>query len=53
LITVSSTKSSIAKSERIPSWFKNNVEWWANDQISEGDLINSIQYLLEKEVIRI
>ncbi len=41
-------------SERmVPDWIKNNAEWWYNGQISDDDFIKSLQYLVNKGIIRV
>ena len=40
-------------SSQIPSWIKTAVTFWANDQISDQEFINVIQYFVENEVIQV
>ena len=41
-------------SERVvPDWIKNNARWWYNGQISDDDFIKSLQYLVNKGIIRV
>ena len=35
-----------AQSDAGPSWIKNTAGWWADDQISETEFVNSMEYLL-------
>ena len=35
----------------IPSWVRNNAEWWSKDLIGEGDFVSGIQYLIVQGVI--
>ncbi|HJJ23670.1 MAG TPA: hypothetical protein OQH54_08160 [Nitrosopumilus sp.] len=37
--------------EKVPSWVKNTVSWWAEDEIGEDEFLNSIQYLIESKII--
>jgi hypothetical protein len=37
----------------IPSWIKNNAEWWANDDIDDSAFVQGIQYLIQEEIIEI
>ncbi len=37
----------------IPSWFKNIVKWWNEDKISDEDIINVIDNLLQREIIKL
>ena len=47
------TESGTINEQKIPIWIKNNAKWWAEDLISDEDFINSIQYLVNKGIIRI
>ncbi|GKS67169.1 hypothetical protein YTPLAS73_07160 [Nitrosarchaeum sp.] len=41
-------------SERmVPDWIKNNARWWHDRQISDDDFIKSLQYLVNKGIIRV
>ncbi|MBT8172648.1 MAG: peptidase, partial [Nitrosopumilus sp.] len=37
----------------IPSWIKNNAEWWAAGQIDDGSFVQGIQYLIKEDVLKI
>ena len=41
----------IAQTASIPDWVKNNAKWWAEGKITEQEYLNSIQFLIEKEII--
>ncbi len=47
------TQTGEAASEVIPDWIKNNAGWWADGQISDGDFVNGIQYLVEQGIIKV
>ena len=38
---------------QIPSWIKNNAEWWANEQIGDHAFVSGIQYLINQNIIQI
>ena len=38
---------------KIPSWFKNNAKWWEEDRISDTEILNAIQNLLDQGVIKL
>lgn len=44
---------SAQSSSQIPSWIKTAVTFWANDQISDQEFINVIQYFVENEIIQV
>lgn len=37
----------------IPQWFKNSVQLWSSDSISDNEFGMSIEYLLEKGIMRV
>ena len=37
----------------MPSWFKNNAKWWKEDKISDRDIINAIENLLKRGIIKL
>jgi len=39
--------------EEIPSWIKNNADWWAQGLITDDDFVKGIQYLIEQGIISI
>lgn len=41
------------ESYNFPSWAKNNARWWSQGQISDGECISAIQYLIQKGVIQV
>ena len=42
----------VADSEfKLPAWLKNNANWFAEEDISKEEYINSLQYLLENKII--
>jgi hypothetical protein len=42
-----------ADSKEIPSWIKNNADWWALGLITDGDFVKGIQYLVEQGIIEV
>ena len=36
----------------IPSWIRNNAEWWAAGQIDDETFIQGLEYLIQKGIIR-
>lgn len=37
----------------IPSWYKSTVSWWVEDKTADSDFLQSIEYVMEKKIIRI
>ena len=37
----------------MPSWFKNNVKWWNEEKLSDKDMINAIENLLKRDIIKL
>ena len=44
---------SVPEKTPIPSWIKNNAEWWAAGQIDDGSFVQGIQYLVKEDVLKI
>jgi heme/copper-type cytochrome/quinol oxidase subunit 2 len=42
-----------ATNPALPAWIKNNFKWYSEGAISEGEVVNSIKYLAENNVIRL
>jgi len=40
-------------SQEIPSWIKNNADWWAQGLISDDDFVKGIQFLVEQGIIQV
>jgi len=53
LIPETVVSSPSGDSEGIPSWIKNNAEWWSQGLISDDDFVKGIQYLVENGIIKI
>ena len=55
--TSDATKENIMGHEKphnhIPSWFKNNVVWWQTNQISEQEILNALQFMLDTNIIKL
>jgi len=49
--TTSTTIASL--SNEIPSWIKNNADWWSQGLISDDDFVKGIQYLVEQGIIKV
>ncbi|MGD2107330.1 MAG: tetratricopeptide repeat protein [Nitrosopumilaceae archaeon] len=41
------------ESKEIPSWIKNNADWWSQGLITDGDFVKGIQYLVEQGIIEV
>jgi hypothetical protein len=40
-------------SQEIPSWIKNNADWWSQGLISDDDFVKGIQFLVENGIIQV
>ncbi|AFS83559.1 peptidase [Candidatus Nitrosopumilus sediminis] len=45
--------NSVTLPSKIPSWIKNNAEWWAAGQINDDSFIQGIQFLIKEDVLQI
>ncbi len=41
------------RSKNMPSWIKNNAEWWSQGLISDDDFVKGIQFLIANRIITI
>jgi len=39
--------------QEIPSWIKNNADWWSQGLITDNDFVKGIQYLVEQGIIKV
>lgn len=37
----------------IPSWIKNIAKFWADDQVSDTEFINALQFMVENDIIEV
>ncbi|MDH5658044.1 MAG: peptidase [Nitrosopumilus sp.] len=44
---------SVYEKTSIPSWIKNNAEWWAADQIDDNSFVQGIQFLIKENILKI
>ena len=38
---------------QMPSWFKNNAKWWEEGKISDVEIVNAIENLLNRGIIKL
>ena len=38
---------------QIPGWFKNNAKWWSEGKTSDGEIVNAIENLLNRGIIKL
>ena len=46
-------QSQYGDTKSVPSWIKNNANWWSENLIDDTDFINGLQYLIEYKIIKI
>jgi len=44
---------SAQSSSQIPQWIKTAVTFWVNEQVSDQEFINAIQYFIDNEIIHV
>jgi len=44
---------SAQEESQIPAWIKTAVGFWVNDQISDEEFLNAIEYFVENEMIKV
>ena len=48
---VSTFNVKVENSVIVPTWIKNNADWWASGLITDDDFVKGIQYLIEQEIL--
>lgn len=51
VFVVTSISGSVQNITIIPDWIKNNAKWWSSEQISDSEFIESLQYLIDNEIL--
>src|SRR2546421_11391252 len=52
-ITIYHHNNVMAERYSIPSWIKNNAEWWYDGKINDSDFVQGMQYLVNQGIIKI
>ena len=39
--------------QKIPEWVRNVFVWYAQEQVSEAELLNAIKYLIQQDIIKL
>ena len=42
-----------SESGDVPTWIKNNAEWWANGSIDDDTFVQGIQFLIKQDVLQV
>ena len=51
--TAETTISVIGEESKIPDWVRNIFVWYAEDSISENELLQALQYLIKEKIIQV
>ena len=43
----------LAEESLIPSWIKNTANFWGDDQISDTEFLNALQYMVKEGILKI
>ena len=38
---------------KIPDWIRNTMKWYAEEKISEQEMINALQFMIKEELIKL
>ena len=52
-LTISLSEDVFAEEEIFPLWLKDIAVWWGEDQITDQEFVNSLQYLMDKKILAI
>lgn len=53
LIKVTNYNDQTVNSIHIPKWFKNNLNWWLDNSISDNDFGLAIKYMIETKIMTV
>jgi len=51
LILGAAEQTTASKKMNIPGWIKNNAQWWAQNQITDEDFANGIEFMIKDGII--
>lgn len=49
----SETQTTFKTEIRVPEWIKKNAGWWATDKVTDSEFLDSIEYLIQEEIIQV
>jgi len=52
-LTISLLEDASAEEEIFPLWLKDVAVWWGEDQITDQEFVNTLQYLMDKKILAI
>lgn len=50
-MNLQSASANMKSAQVVPQWIKHNAAWWATGEISDGDFINGMRWLIENRVL--
>jgi len=53
IIAATSSYAFAADSSPVPTWIKEVAGFWASDQISDQDFVNSLTFLIDSEIVKV
>ncbi len=53
IIVIPQTQQETMETKEIPSWIKNNAEWWADGQIDDETFVQGLEFLIKNGIIRV
>ena len=52
-INESASTNQTSENTKIPSWVRNNAEWWADGSISDDSFVQGIQFMIKEGLMRV
>jgi TusA-related sulfurtransferase len=46
------TQLEVSQSQ-IPEWIKNTMKWYAEEKISQQEMINALQFMIKEKIIKL
>ncbi|MBT6440700.1 MAG: peptidase, partial [Flavobacteriales bacterium] len=53
IISIPQTQQETSTSEEIPSWIKNNAEWWAAGQIDDKTFVQGLEFMIKAGILHV
>lgn len=52
-VDAQNVKVDSASSNQIPSWIRNNADWWSQGLLTDDEFVNGMHYLVKYHIIQI
>jgi hypothetical protein len=53
IILIPQIQQESSESSEIPSWIRNNAEWWAGGQIDDKTFVQGLEFLIKNGILHV